>query len=103
MENIKDILFEFLGILGIVLIIVLIIWAIICLLNRIFKFSKYIIMCFEYKRNSDMYDLKNKLVVCENGDISYSCVSDLKERKKILYNAIQKTEKIEELRKKYMK
>ena len=102
-EIVKDILFDFFGILGVILIILLMIWAIICLFNRIFKFSKYIIMYFEYKRKSELYNLKDKLILCKNGDISYSCVSDLKERKKILRNAIQKTEQTEELHKKYMK
>jgi hypothetical protein len=84
-EIVKDILFDFFGILGVILIMLLMIWAIICLFDRIFKFSKYI--------------LKDTLILCKNGDVSYSCVSDLKERKKILYNAIKKTERLEELHK----
>lgn len=102
-EIVKNILFDFFGIIGVILIILLMIWAMVCLSNRIFKFSKYIIMYYEYKRTPELYNLKDKLVLCKNGEILYSCVSDLKSRKKILRNAIQITEQIEELHKNHVK
>lgn len=101
MELIKNILFDLLIIIGLAAIILTVLWWIIELLNRLFKLSKYIIMYHEYKRNKNLYDLKNKLVVSKDGKISYSCIGDLDEQEKILQKAINHTREIKTLREKY--
>lgn len=72
-------------------------------LNKIFKFTKYIIMYRQYKRNEELYDVKDKLIVSKDGCISYSCISDLDEQIKILNKAIRKIEETKRLREKYGK
>lgn len=101
MELIKNILFDLLVITGLLAIILTVLWWIIELLNRLFKLSKYIIMCHEHKRNEDLYDLKNKLVVSKDGKISYSCIDDLAEQEKILNKAIKHIKDIKAFREKY--
>lgn len=102
MELIKNILFDLLVIIGLVAIILTVLWRVIELLNRLFKLSKYIIMYHEYKRNENLYDLKNKIVVSKDGKISYSCcINDLNEQEKILQKAIKYTKDIKALQEKY--
>ena len=92
-EVIKDTLFNVLGIVGLLAIILLLIWWILEALNRLLKISKYLIMYHQYKR--ELYDLKNKLIVGKDGSISYSCVVDIDEQIEILNKAIEK--QLEEL------
>lgn len=102
MELIKNTLFDLLVIIGLIAIILTVLRWVIELLNRLFKLSKYIIMYHEYKRNENLYDLKNKLVVSKDGKISYSClIDDLDEQEKILHKAINHTKEIKALREKY--
>lgn len=103
MEIVKDKLFDVLVIAGLITIILIIVWCIIELLNTLFKFTKYIIMYYEYKRNEDLYDLKNKLVISKDGSIPYSCIGDLKEQEEILHKAIKYIENTKTLREKYSK
>lgn len=95
-EVVKDILFNVIGIVGLLAIIIAFIWWILEALNRLFKISKYIIMYHEYKRREDLYDLKNKLIVSKDGSISYSCVGDIDEQIDILNKARKKIEKLRE-------
>ena len=97
-EVVKDILFNVIGIVGLLAIIIAFIWWILEGLNRLFKISKYIIMYHEYKRREDLYDLKNKLIVSKDGSISYSCVGDIDEQIDILDKAIKARKKIKKLR-----
>lgn len=97
-EVVKDILFNVIGIVGLLAIIIAFIWWILEGLNRLFKISKYIIMYHEYKRREDLYDLKNKLIVSKDGSISYSCVGDIEEQIDILNKAIVERKKIKRLR-----
>lgn len=102
MKLIKNILFDLLVIIGLIAIILTVLWWVIELLNRIFKFSKYIIMYHEYKRNENLYDLKNKIVVSKDGKISYTClIDDLDEQEKILNKAIKHIKDIKAFREKY--
>lgn len=102
MELIKNTLFDLLVIIGVIAIILTVLWWIIELLNRLLKLSKYIIMYQEYKRNKELYDLKNKIVVSKDGKVSYSCcVENLDEQEEILNKAINRTKEIKALREKY--
>ena len=92
-EVIKDTLFNVLGIVGLLAIILLFIWWILELLNRLFKISKYIIMYHEYKRREDLYDLKNKVIVSKDGSISYSRIGNIDEQIEILEKAIEQSKK----------
>ena len=100
-EAFKNILFNAFIIIGLIATCLILICCLIELLNRIFKFTKYIIMYFEYKRNDDLYDLKDKVIVAKDGTISHSCVNDLDEQIKILEKAIQVQNNIKELQEKY--
>lgn len=100
-EAFKNILFNTFIIVGLIAICLILICCLIELLNRIFKFTKYIIMYFEYKRNDDLYDLKDKVMVAKDGTISHSCVNDLDEQIRILEKAIQTQNNIKELQEKY--
>lgn len=103
MEPIKNVLFDGIVILGLIAIVLLFTWYILELLNRTFKFSKYIIMYHEYKKNSDLYDLKDKLVISKDGDISYSCVEDLNNQNEILEKAMEQIARKKELKEKFSK
>ena len=103
MDKIQDILFDVLIIIGLIALIAAAIWYLIVLLNRIFKFSRYIIMYQEYRRNKQIYDIKNKLIISKDGRIAYSCISELDEKIEILNKAVKKCNEIKELRQKYMK
>lgn len=92
-EVIKDTLFNVLGIVGLLAIILLFIWWILEALNRLFKISKYIIMYHEYKRREDLYDLKNKVIVSKDGSISYSRIGNIDEQIEILEKAIEQSKK----------
>lgn len=101
MEIIKNILFDLLMIIGLAGIILTVLWWVIELLNRLFKLSKYIIMYHEYKRNENLYDLKNKIVVSKDGRISYSCIDGLDKQEDILNKAIKHIKDIKALQEKY--
>ena len=101
MQLIKNTLFDLLVIIGLTAIILTVLWWVIELLNRLFKLSKYIIMYHEYKRNENLYDLKNKLVVSKDGKISYSCIGNLDEQEKILYKTMNHIKKMKALQEKY--
>lgn len=46
----------------------------------------------KYKRNEELYNVKDKLIVSKDGHISYSCISGLDEQIKILNKAIEECE-----------
>ena len=100
-EAFKNILFNAFIIIGLITVCLVLIWCVLELLNRIFKFTKYIIMYFEYERNNDLYDLKDKVIVAKDGTISHSCVNDLDEQIGILEKAMQVQNNIKELQEKY--
>lgn len=50
----KDLLFAIFGYVGVVAIILGLIWFILELLNKIFKFSKYMVLYRKYKRERDI-------------------------------------------------
>lgn len=97
MEIFKNILFNILVIIGLIAIILTAIWWSLKLLNKMFKFTKYIIMYHEYKRKEELYDLRNKVIVAKDGKISYSCFGDIDEEIKILNKGIKYCEKIKNL------
>lgn len=102
MEIIKNILFDLLVIIGLTAIILTVMWWTIDLLDRFLKLSKYIIMYQEYKRNKELYDLKNKIVISKDGKVSYSCCAgNLDEQEKILNKAINQTKERKAFREKY--
>ena len=103
LNTIKDFLFHTLIIISMVVLIATVFWWLLVVLNKIFKFTKYIIMYRQYKRNEELYDVKDKLIVSKDGCISYSCISDLDEQIKILNKAIRKIEETKRLREKYGK
>lgn len=102
MELIKNTLFDLLVIIGLTAIILTVMWWTIELLDRFLKLSKYIIMYQEYKRNKELYDLKNKIVISKDGKVSYSCcINSLDKQEDILNKAIKHTKEIKALREKY--
>ena len=101
MEFVKNVLFDGIVILGLIAIMLFALWCIAELLNRIYRFSKYIIMYHEYKRNSDLYDLRNKVVISKSGIISYSCIGNLDEQEEILKKAISRVREEKALQEKY--
>lgn len=103
LNAIKDILFHTLIIFGMVALIATEFWWLLEVLNRIFKFSKYIIMYHQYKRNEKLYDIKDKLIVSKDGHISYSCISDLDEQIKVLNKVIDRIMAMKRMREKYKK
>lgn len=103
LNTIKGLLFHALIITGMVALIASVFWWLLVVLNKIFKFAKYIIMYHQYKRNEELYNVKDKLIVSKDGCISYSCISDLDEQIKILNKAIERIEEIKRLREKYWK
>lgn len=100
-EVVKDTLFNVIGIVGLLAIIIAFIWWILEALNRLFKISKYIIMYHEYKRREDLYDLKNKVIVSKDGSISYSCIGNIDEQIEILDKAIKEIKEIKRLSEDY--
>lgn len=103
MEFVKNLLFDALVIICLVAICLALIWCVLNLLNRIFKFTKYIIMYRTYKRNIRLYDLKNKVIVSKNGSVLCTCISDLDKQIEILEKAIQNRKEMKKLREKYSK
>lgn len=102
MELIKNTLFDLFVIIGLMAITLTILWWVLELLNRFLKITKYIIMYHEYKRNENLYDLKNKIVVSKDGKISYSCcIDDLDEQEVILLKAIDHIKELKALQDKY--
>ena len=51
MEIIKNTLFDVITVAGLIAIVLMIFWWLLEMLNRIFKFSKIVIMGLEYMRN----------------------------------------------------
>lgn len=103
METFKNILFDILIVVGLIAIIITLVWWTLELLNKLFKFTKYIVMYHEYKRKEDLYDLKNKVIVAKDGEISYSCVGDIDEQIKILNKGIEYAIKIKDMRERFSK
>lgn len=101
MEIIKNVLFDAIVVIGLVFIVLMIFWQLLEMLNRIFKFSKMVIRVLEYKRNVELYDFSDKLIVSKDGNISYSFIDDLEEQIKILNKALKEREDIKSLREKY--
>lgn len=103
MEILKNCMFNAFILIGLIAVCLVLIWCALELLNRIFKFIKYIIMYQEYKRNTELYDLKDKVIVSKDGSVSYSCISDLDEQIGILEKAIQTRKEIKQLKEKLLK
>ena len=95
MEFVKNILFDSLVTIGLI--------AICLVLNRIFKFTKYIIMYRVYKRNIKLYDLKDKVIVSRDGTVLCTCITDLDKQIEILEKAIQNRKEIKQLKEKLLK
>ena len=102
-EIIKNFLFNAFILIGLITVCLALIWWMLELLNRIFKFTKYIIMYKTYKRNVELYSLKDKVIVSKNGKVLITCITDLDEQIKILEKAIQSRNDIKELREKHSK
>lgn len=102
-EIIKNFLFNAFILIGLITVCLALVWCMLELLNRIFKFTKYIIMYKTYKRNVYLYSLKDKVIVSKNGKVLITCITDLDEQIKILEKAIQSRNDIKELREKHSK
>lgn len=102
-EFVKNILFDSLVTIGLIAICLVLIWCILELLNRIFKFTKYIIMYRVYRRNIELYDLKDKVIVSRDGTVLCTCIIDLDKQIEILEKAIQNRKEMKILREKYSK
>ena len=102
-EIIKNVLFNAFILIGLITVCLALLWYMLELLNRIFKFTKYIIMYKAYKRNVELYSLKDKVIVAKDGKALITCITDLDEQIKILEKAIQSRNDIKELREKYSK
>ena len=102
-EIIKNFLFNAFILVGLITVCLVLIWCMLELLNRIFKFTKYIIMYETYKRNIKLYDLKDKVIVSKDGKVLSTCITDLDEQIKILEKAIQNRNDVKELCDKYSK
>lgn len=92
LNTIKDLLFHTLIIIGMFALIATVFWWLLEVLNKIFKFSKYIIMYHQYKQNEELYNVKDKLIISKDGKISYSFISEMDEQIKILNKAIKECE-----------
>ena len=103
MEAFKNILFNVLIVVGLIAIILTAIWWLLELLNKIFNFSKYINMYHQYKKKEDLYDLRNKVIVAKDGEISYSCVGDIDEQIVILNKGIEYAMKMKDMRERFSK
>lgn len=103
MEILKNCMFNAFILIGLITVCLVLIWCMLELLNRIFKFTKYIIMYKTYKRNIKLYDLKDKVIVSKDGKVLSTCITDLDEQIKILEKAIQNRNDMKELRDKYSK
>ena len=102
-EIIKNVLFNAFIFIGLITVCLALLWYMLELLNRIFKFTKYIIMYKTYKQNIELYDLKNKVIVSKDGKVLSTCITDFDEQIKILEKAIQNRNDMKELRDKYSK
>lgn len=102
-EIIKNVMFNAFIFIGLITVCLALIWCVLELLNRIFKFTKYIVMYQTYKRNIKMFDLNNKIIVSKDGKVLSTCITDLDEQIKILEKAIQNRNSMKKLREKYSK
>ena len=102
-ETLKNFLFNAFILIGLITVCLALVWCMFELLNRIFKFTKYIIMYKTYKRNIELYDLKNKVIVSKDGKVLSTCITDFDEQIKILEKAIQNRNDMKKLRDKYSK
>lgn len=96
-----DAIIKVLGCIGVILIAALMIWECINLLNRIFKFSKYILLYFRYKKYDEMYNPEGKVMVDKDGEIL--TLLSPEEVETALKNAINKIKREKALREKYGK
>ena len=103
MEFVKNILFDSLVTIGLIAICLVLIWCILELMNRIFRFTKYIIMYSVYRRNIELYDLKDKVIVSRDGTVLCTCIIDLDKQIEILEKAIQNRKEMKILQEKYSK
>lgn len=103
MEFLKDFMFNIFIVIGLIVVCLALIWCMLELLNRIFKFSKYIIMYLEHKRFMELYDLRNTLVATKEGRVLQTCITDLDEQIEILEKAIASIKNTKELQKKFSK
>lgn len=102
-EFVKNILFDSLVTIGLIAICLILIWCILELMNRIFRFTKYIIMYRVYRRNIELYDLKDKVIVSRDGTVLCTCIIDLDKQIEILEKAIQNRKEMKILQEKYSK
>lgn len=103
MEILKNCMFNAFILIGLITLCLALIWCMFEILNRIFKFTKYIIMYKTYKKNIELYDLKDKVIVSKDGTVLCTCITDLDKQIKILEKAIQNGNNMKELREKYSK
>lgn len=101
MEILKNCMFNAFILIGLITVCLVLIWCMLELLNRIFKFTKYIIMYRVYKRNIKLYDLKDKVIVSRDGTVLCTCITDLDNQIEILEKAIQNRKEMKKLQDKY--
>ena len=101
METIKNALFNVIVIIGLVAIILGILWGIIELLNRFFKFTKHTVIYYRYKVNEYLYDLENNIILSKDGEILHSCIQSFDGQIKAFNRAIDDCNKSIKFREKY--
>lgn len=97
MDILKNFLVDILVVVGLIVIIFVLIWLLLEILNNIFHFTKYIVMYNKYKEKEDLYDLRNKVIVSKDGEVSYSCAKDIGEEIEILNKGIKYCEKMKHM------
>ena len=103
MEILKNCMFNVFIFIGLITACLALIWCMLELLNRIFKFTKYIIMYHSYKKTVELYDFKNTVIVTKDGRILQTLITDLDDQIEILEKAIVSIKNTKELRKKFSK
>lgn len=95
MEILKNCMFNAFILTGLITACLALIWYMLELLNRIFKFAKYINKYHEYKKIMELYD-KNTVIVSKCGSVLQTSITDLDEQIEILEKAIRNRKKIKD-------
>lgn len=88
--------------IGFIILTALMILTCLNLLNKIFRITRYILMYEQYKKNEDLYELRNKAVIDTDGNISFTLLSP-EEIETALENAINNLKRGKVLREKHGK
>lgn len=88
-ESFKDCLFNIFVVTGLISVnLTLIMWITIAC-EKIGNFAKCAIMYCKFKKDKEIYDLKDKVIVSKDGTVLYSCVKDIDIKIEILKKGIE--------------